>query len=410
MMITGAIGLAEMKLRQWKDRDELERIQERKLAELVAHAAKEVPAYRGISVKGLDGLDSLPFVRREQLQDDPSMFIRRDARKGSLITLKTSGSSGMPIEYCLDDHDAALRGAAITHAYTEAGLGLLDRVAFVTYDVGRQKPSSLFSYRLLSMYEGAESTLESLRRLKPSLLRSYPSVLMLLAKKNLEHGQRLAVPKIFSGSEVLPPHGRDLMKESFGSDIRDFYGSVETGRIAWECEEGSMHVLSDSVIAEVVDDSGRPLPRGRLGNLVLTPLNQRAMPLIRYMIGDLAALGEGCPCGRGYHVIKRIEGRRAASLRMKSGYVCNTLPLDIHLRHFSKILIFHARQERPGELEISIVPKGRFDDADAKAITDKLSNCYLEPLDIIIRVVDDVPRGRTGKARPTESQIKDREV
>ena len=70
----------------------------------------------------------------------------------------------------------------------------------------------------------------------------------------------------------------------------------------------------------MLDDSGRPCAAGVTGNVVLTPLHNFAMPLLRYEIGDLATVGAGpCDCGRTLPVLEDIPGRANDLMMLPSG-------------------------------------------------------------------------------------------
>jgi phenylacetate-CoA ligase len=290
--------------------------------------------------------------------------------------------------------------------YLEGGLRPFDHLARVTFGSGNPFfwCPGLFRSGYISMHEEKTATLRGLKEMKPDMLSSYPSVLMLLAHRNLSSGIGLKVRSVLSNAEVLSKHTRELIKTSFGCDLRDTYGTIEAGSVAWECEHGSMHINSDSVFVEVVDDKGNPVKTGRHGHLLLTPLWKRSMPIIRYKVGDWAALGSRCRCGRGSHVIKDIVGRCDDFLTMPSGKVC-TIPLDAYIR-YSDILQFQGVQERPGHLCIKIVPKKGFSVKTQDKIIRELKSLFSEPMDIEVEVVDEIKRGRSYKLRTVISKVK----
>jgi phenylacetate-CoA ligase len=108
------------------------------------------------------------------------------------------------------------------------------------------------------------------------------------------------------------------------------YGSSEGGYIAGECEqEEGMHILSDYYIVEVIDpDTEEVLGPGEDGEIVITPLWNEAMPLIRYRMGDVGSLFpfEPCPCGRTHPKISMVRGRVAHIIKVKDKKI---LPIDI---------------------------------------------------------------------------------
>lgn len=101
---------------------------------------------------------------------------------------------------------------------------------------------------------------------------------------------------------------RRRIEQLWGAKCFDCYGSLEFQPIAWECEaQEGPHLPEDHVFAEVVDgETGRPVPPGTEGVLVLTHLDREAMPLVRWWTGDVVVLTEKpCVCGRTH---ARLEG------------------------------------------------------------------------------------------------------
>ena len=116
------------------------------------------------------------------------------------------------------------------------------------------------------------------------------------------------------GAEPWTEGVRAAPERAFGFRAFDIYGLSEIigPGVAGECEaRAGLHIADDHFLPEIVDPvSGSPLPPGREGELVLTTLTKRAMPLLRYRTGDITTLTlEACPCGRTSARIARIKGR-----------------------------------------------------------------------------------------------------
>ena len=94
--------------------------------------------------------------------------------------------------------------------------------------------------------------------------------------------------------------------------VKNLYSTTEAGYIASPCPSGTgLHVHSENVIAEVLDERDRPCAPGQTGRLVFTTLHNFLAPFIRYDILDEVTLAsEPCPCGRGLPLWTRVEGRR----------------------------------------------------------------------------------------------------
>src|SRR5207249_8973126 len=111
---------------------------------------------------------------------------------------------------------------------------------------------------------------------------------------------------IISSAQTLPPETRALIEAQFGCKVFDKYGAREFSGMAHQCDaHRGYHVNAESYIVEVVRD-GRPAAEGEVGMVLVTDLNNRCVPMIRYQLGDLAvATSRVCPCGRGLPMIER---------------------------------------------------------------------------------------------------------
>jgi phenylacetate-CoA ligase len=110
-----------------------------------------------------------------------------------------------------------------------------------------------------------------------------------------------------------------LLETAWGGELFSTYGLTEAGLAFHECPvHRGLHSHPDLVITEVVDDAGRPVSDGEIGELVITTLQVEAMPLIRYRTGDVTFRVPGdCPCGRGGPRIGPILGRKQHRLKVK---------------------------------------------------------------------------------------------
>src|SRR5262249_8028755 len=133
---------------------------------------------------------------------------------------------------------------------------------------------------------------------------------------------------IITSAMVLHNWQRRVIEEVFACRVTNRYGCEEVSLIACECErhEG-LHVNADNLLVEVLRD-GRPAAPGEPGSVVVTDLSNRAMPLLRYQVGDVAvATDRLCPCGRGLPLLERIEGREADYVVTPSGRLISGISL-----------------------------------------------------------------------------------
>ena len=152
----------------------------------------------------------------------------------------------------------------------------------------------------------------------PHYLTTYPSNLAAL----LDHFERVgtrpaSLREIRTMGETVKPGLRERTRAILGAAIADIYSSQENGVIALQCPvSGLYHLMSDSLLVEILDADGRPCPAGAVGRVVVTDLHNFASPLIRYDLDDHAEAGPPCPCGRGLPTVTRIVGRTRNMLRV----------------------------------------------------------------------------------------------
>ena len=402
--------LREIEKSQWLAADQLAELQVRKLRAVLMHAGAHVPYYRDLfrsvrfepeSVRSTGDLARIPVLDRETLTARFDDLLAEPASPGRFVR-STGGSTGRPLRFAVDTHEMTTRSA---HIYR--GLGWLgwtpgDKTAYVWgSDIDtREHKGLLGSARDAFMgvlwldaftmsAERIDRCLERLSRFAPTVLIGYPSSLHLLAQRAIECSIRPRIGGIECSAEMLTPRVRDDLKRAFGCPVLDRYGCRETGVVAHECPEGSLHINSESVVVESVG-----------GELLLTTLNNRAMPLIRYRNEDLAVPGEGtCICGRGLPLLAKLQGRVSDIIRSPAGRL-------IHGEFFTHLFYgadevrrFQVKQTRRDHLEIRVVATDRFD----ISCRERLEHAIVTHADAAFRVtwirVDDIPSGQSGKYR-----------
>lgn len=155
-----------------------------------------------------------------------------------------------------------------------------------------------------------------------------PSFLMALIKRAAEMGmdfqKDFAVKKAWFTGEMLAPSVRKTLEEEYRIGTSQAYGVTEPGgAIAYECgQKAGMHLM-DEYFTEIIDPrTGKQLPPGEIGEIVVTPLHNRAWGLLRFGTGDLSSLTyEPCPCGRTAHRLMGIYGRAGDAVKVRGMFV-----------------------------------------------------------------------------------------
>lgn len=319
--------------------DEARQRQGRRLASLLEYAQQAVPYYGEVldisvpisAASAHDILAGQPILRKETLQKH-SGAMRGDSRER--VTRKsTSGSTGQPVSII-----KSARAVAVERACSWLGLGW--------FGISVGDPAVRFWGTALTRKQRLRSRLADLamNRIRISafdlqdgdLARYYERILAFQAKwfygyaslidmfaewieRSGRSGERLNLHAIVPTSESLSHEQRQRIERVFGALIQNEYGCSEAGPLAYECPEGKLHVMTESVVLEIVDDDGSPAKPGETGTVLITDLHNRAMPLIRYRIGDQASVGEPCTCGRPFPTLAGIAGRTLDVVRTPDG-------------------------------------------------------------------------------------------
>lgn len=414
--------LKELRRRQY---DSPETIRARQLADLkriLRHAWENVPHYReawqraGVhpdDVQSFEDLRHVPVTTKDDLRGRQERFLSSQFRNAKLIEKRTSGSTGVPITVMLDEAGKQWKYACTLRSDEWSGWRLGQRVAKVwgnpeyqQYGLrGRLRNALLERATYLDTLHITDARMQAfigeLRRRPPGLIFGHAHSLYLLAR-------RVPPGMIRPGGIIataMPLHDwqRRTIEAAFGVPVTDRYGCEEVSLIACECEQHrGLHINADSVIVEVenADASGT-------GKVVVTDLSNRAMPLIRYRNGDVAALTDRrCPCGRGLPLIERIMGRDADFVVTPGGGLISGISLT---ENFALKVPGTAQmqivQESVSHLRIRVVPDREFSDASRNRIAGLVRETFGDSVRHEVELIEAIEQEPSGKYRFCISKV-----
>ncbi|MCD4690350.1 hypothetical protein K8S17_02715 [bacterium] len=428
--------LKEFRAQQFDDVETFRLRQERKLEELLLHAAGNIPFYRE-RLSGITHRTGASNVRAALVDIEP--LSKRDLRehlddmvvemgRGTMVDA-SGGSTGEPTRF-YKDREQLGASLAMTQVYLEwAGIergephvklwgarrDLRDRVS-----LGLRLNRYFYGRRTLDAFEMGEATMREylsiMERTRAVCVEGYADALDRLAAFVEERGLAMApVRAVVSSASTLHLHMRERIERVFGAPVFDRYGGREVSGIAAECSEHcGLHTSGETVFVEVVDGEGRPVEQGEEGEVLVTGLWNYTMPLIRYRIGDRAVLGsEHCACGRPYPLLERIIGRSSASLRRSDGG--SVVPaFFIHLIgvefNDGELLKFQVIQENLDTIRVRLVPKPGAQVrilARREALTKRIRSAMGASCRVIYTIEEDIEPTPTGKHLYTVSRLAD---
>ncbi len=362
---------------QWLPAEEILARQHEQLAKLAEYSARFCRAFRErLKKAGLEpadlcdaaNLSRLPLLSRRDLQRGDMYCVQPPKEHLPVSETKTSGSTGEPVtvrrtavtqlfwlantlrEYFWHERAFDLKFSAIRPTISEyAELPHWGPPAGLLFETGPAQ--------LIPITTSVEKIAELLTAFEPNVLVIYPNVLTALIAHLRETDARLpSVKLIRSISETLPPALKEEARAFFDARVVDNYSSQEVGVIAVECpQSGLYHVMSESLIVEVIGEGGQACGEGETGRVAITDLHNFATPLVRYDIGDYAQAGGACSCGRGLPTLKRILGRERNLILMPDGSRHWPLVGFARFRDVAPVTQYQMIQTSREEIEVRLV-------------------------------------------------------
>jgi phenylacetate-CoA ligase len=312
-----------------KDEEALAEASKALLEEVLLHAHRNVPYYRSsLEEEGvvqrdrvnLEGFGRIPLLTKATIRRNYEDLVSRDAPMRRTYTDTTSGSTGEPIQVMKDRGYDGWRVATMLYYYKETlgvdfvgsrkvilgGPSRFPRREFVRSLGELLRNARRLNGRLLSE-DAMERHVRRINSFRPEVIHGEAQGLYVLSRFVKRKGLSVRRPKaILSSDEPLHDYMRKEIEAAFGARVYDIYGAVEADPIAGECRSGSMHFFSYDTNVELLEVAGS----GGAREIVVTPLHNFAMPLLRYRMGDVVlSQAPTCHCGSVLPTIGKIAGR-----------------------------------------------------------------------------------------------------
>lgn len=316
---------------QWWSQEALLEQQFRQIRELAGQAVANVPFYRhALADVGLSCVEDLdresfrrwPVLRKRDVRTNESALraVHYPSTHGRVSYTSTTGSTGEPVRIAYTDMAQAFSQALFLRDHLLHERDLSQKLAVINSGVTRgTAPAWGIAGEIyhtgpvatLSSSTDLDGQLDWLIEERPAYLITQANNLRSLLLRSKEARKApTGIRQAITISDMPSPDLRDLATTLWSTSLAATYVAEECGPIASQCP-GCNHYLvhAENVYVEVLREDGSPCAVGEPGRLVITPLHNFAMPLIRYEIGDYAESGNDCPTGRGLPVLLRISGR-----------------------------------------------------------------------------------------------------
>jgi len=413
---------------QWLSSPELQKIQLKLLRRLVCHCYTSVPYYRrlmderGISVdtiRTLEDIKKFPIINKKKILQAGDSIISTKYPKWALRKGRTGGSTGTPMIVYRNLFSLGTDHAFSRRQWDWAGVGLREKSAWIFQRVvapPEKKDARLYDYDpimrelTLSAYHcSVDTVLDYAKRIKERGIKvvvGYPSAVYLMAKTCLNSGFKLDVRVVLSTWEAMTDPMRKTISKAFCCEVFDFYGSGERVVAIHKCERGSYHIVPEYGFTELIPIDG--YEKGYY-KVVSTGFWNKAMPLIRYDMGDVVAKSDDrCSCGREFPVVKAIIGKEGDVIRTPSGVqlgVTAVVQLLYVVGGANNVLETQLVQDALDHVTVEYVPGAKFSDDDLMGMKKSAAEYFPGDLKLDFKQVGAVQRTPMGKIRPIISQI-----
>ncbi len=402
--------------------DELIHHQNIALRKLVKHSYNTVKFYKNLfdshglhpeDIQSVEDIIKIPIIDKKTLQQNSfDVLISGKYKKEKLIPVTTTGSSGIMLKFFIDNTYDQFRKAQFLRPYITNRRRPFDK----TLVFSAPKPAGKKWFQHLGfmndnrVYYNTDTfeQIVEIQKIKPSVIQGCASVLNLIALMIIDKNTSIPKPRlVFADSEVLTRNMRENIEKAFNTKVIDIYGTYETDNIAYEClyHEG-YHIALDCVLMEFICD-GRKAEPFEDAEIVVTVLNNFAMPFVRYNLHDIGAFSnKACTCGRTFPLLAKILGRSDNYLVTPDGKRLSFVNLGAYLHPLTKFVYeFQIIQEDISKFSVFLVPNNSFND-ECKKIIVSIINKYFPGANIDIKIVPVIKREGAGKLMTFISKVK----
>ena len=274
-------------------------------------------------VTSQEAFEKLPFSSKDDLRNAYPLGIQAVPDEEVVRIHSSSGTTGKPVIIPYTAKDVDDWATMFARCYETAGVTKKDRVHITpgyglwTAGIGFQAGAEKLGAMVIPMGPGnTDKQLQMMIDLESTVLTATSSYALLLAEEIDKRGlkDKIHLKKGVFGSERWSEKKRRYIKEKLGIELYDIYGLTEIygPGIGISCDaQNGMHYWDDYVYIEIIDPkTGKTLPDGEEGEIVITTLVKEGAPLIRFRTHDISRIIPGeCPCGRKHPRLDIIKGR-----------------------------------------------------------------------------------------------------
>ncbi len=360
-----------------------------------------------------------PVLEKSSVRSNPAAFYSTNFSKASTTMLKTSGTTGTPLNLLATKHSRRENYAFFNFFLHSIGIDEFNRSAtlggrLIVSKENKTPPFWRKNYAMNTLFcsayhlsaETIPFYIRALEGWQPVYIDSYPSAIYEIASyinaNKIKHSIQLKA--VVTSSETLGEHQREAIEKAFHCSVFDQYGCAEMAVMANQQKDGRYYIPLQYAIAEVLDDNDRPVKPGESGHLVCTGLLNHAMPLIRYRIGDIVKTSNEQMDGYPYITyLDSIEGRDDDVLITSSGFRVGRLsPATKGVPGIAETQIIQKTQT---SLQVNLVVSSDYAKATEVQIREALQDRLGVEMHVQFEYMNRIPREKNGKFKSVKSEL-----
>ena len=360
---------------------------DRQIKRILASGNYYSRVYQQAGITGVSSpeeFEKLPFTDKADLRNAYPLGIQAVPDEQVVRIHSSSGTTGKPVIIPYTARDVDDWATMFARCYEIAGITAKDRIQITpgyglwTAGIGFQAGCEKLGAMAIPMGPGnTEKQLQMMIDLQSTVLCATSSYALLLAEEINKRGLRdkIHLRKGVIGSERWSDAKRNYIARELGIELYDIYGLTEIygPGIGINCaDQTGMHIFDDFLYTEIIDPvTGKVLPDGEEGEIVITTLVKEGAPLIRFRTHDLSRILPGeCPCGRHYPRLDTIRGRsddmfKVRGVNMFPSQVEEILGMVDGISSEYKIDIAHDESRNRDIIMVTVEAEGRVDFQEA---------------------------------------------
>ncbi len=398
-------------------RETIVAFQAERLKKLLRHAYQTTPYYRELLTTEPPDISQIPPLEKQDIREHLERLCSEAFNANQRIKNATGGSTGTPLTFYQDRNYWNQRNLSVYYFDRWAGWDFGGPQLIIWGAPADLRGDEHWKHRLNTFWRNQywlngfhltdaamHAAFEEMNRWNPRTILAYPSSLYQFAQFIFDNGlrPRWDLKGIISSAEMLHRHYRNLVESVFDVKVFNRYGGREVGLIAMECAEGRMHINCRDLYLEI--DS--PDPYAQPGDILITQLNNYAMPFIRYRIGDIGVLAdEMCPCGNGLPVLADLLGRSTATFRTRAGTLIHGGYFTQQFYDLQGVSQFQLIQETLDRCVLKLVINDQWQETTRRDLVMGIQEALGADVSVGVVFVDDIALPPSGKREFTISRV-----